>query len=443
MRYLPHTPQDITAMLNAVGIDSLDGLFTHIPQDCRRKEALKIPEPLTEWELNDHMVTLADNMAVSPEYRVFLGAGSYEHHIPSAVSFLLGRSEFVTAYTPYQPEVSQGTLQAIYEYQTLTARLLGMEVANASQYDGASALAEAMLMSIRVSRKKTVAVSRAVHPLYRRVLETYFKPTDFGIKELPYLSDGTTDLSPLKDMDDLGGLAVQSPNFFGCMENLENIQQRLQGKTALLVVCFSEPLAYGIYKNPGQCGADIACGEGQSLGIPRSFGGPALGMFASKMKYVRNMPGRLVGQTIDLEGKRGHVLTLATREQHIRREKATSNICTNHSLCALAAVMYMAALGGTGFKKLAQLNYDKSEYLKSTLARAGFRIPFSRPTFNEFVVEFPANFKQTYQRLLKKKIIGGLPLAGYYPELKNQYLLCVTETMSRKDMDTFVEEIKR
>ena len=443
MRYLPHTPQDITAMLEAVGIDSLDGLFTHIPQDCRRKEALKIPEPLTEWELNDHMLTLADNMAVSPEYRVFLGAGSYEHHIPSAVSFLLGRSEFVTAYTPYQPEVSQGTLQAIYEYQTLTARLLGMEVANASQYDGASALAEAMLMSIRVSRKKTVAVSRAVQPLYRRVLETYFKPTDFGIKELPYLSDGTTDLSPLKDMDDLGGLAVQSPNFFGCMENLENIQQRLQGKTALLVVCFSEPLAYGIYKNPGQCGADIACGEGQSLGIPRSFGGPALGMFASKMKYVRNMPGRLVGQTVDLEGKRGHVLTLATREQHIRREKATSNICTNHSLCALAAVMYMAALGGTGFKKLAQLNYDKSEYLKSTLARAGFRIPFSRPTFNEFVVEFPANFKQTYQRLLKKKIIGGLPLAGYYPELKNQYLLCVTETMSRKDMDTFVEEIKR
>jgi glycine dehydrogenase subunit 1 len=443
MRYLPHTPEDITAMLEAVGIDSLDGLFTHIPQDCRRKEALKSPEPLTEWELNDHMVTLADNMAVSPEYRLFLGAGSYEHHIPSAVSFLLGRSEFVTAYTPYQPEVSQGTLQAIYEYQTLTARLLGMEVANASQYDGASALAEAMLMSIRVSRQKTVAVSRAVHPLYRRVLETYFKPTDLEIKELPYLSDGTTDLGPLKDMDDLGGLAIQSPNFFGCMENLENIKQRLQSKTALLVVCFSEPLAYGIYKNPGQCGADIACGEGQSLGNPRSFGGPALGMFASKMKYVRNMPGRLVGQTVDLEGKRGHVLTLATREQHIRREKATSNICTNNSLCALAAVMYMAALGATGFKKLAQLNYDKSEYLKSALAQAGFKIPFSRPTFNEFVVEFPANFKQTYQRLLKKKIIGGLPLAGYYPELKNHYLLCVTETMTRQDMDTFVEEIKR
>ncbi len=441
MRYLPHTPEDIAAMLKAVGIDSLEGLFAHIPEDCRRKEALNIPESLTEWELNDHIDTLAGNMAVSPEYKVFMGAGSYEHYVPSAVSFLLGRSEFVTAYTPYQPEMSQGTLQAIYEYQTLTSRLLGMEVANASQYDGASALAEAMLMAIRVSRKKTVAVSRAVHPLYRRVLETYLKPTDLEIRELPYLSDGTTDLSPLKDMDDLGGLAVQSPNFLGCMENLEDIKQTLQNKKALLVVCFSEPLAYGLYKNPGQCGADIACGEGQSLGIPRSFGGPALGMFASKMKYVRNLPGRLVGETVDLEGKRGHVLTLATREQHIRREKATSNICTNHSLCALAAVMYMATLGGSGFKELARLNYDKSEYFKAAIKQAGFKLPFSQATFNEFVVEFPAGFKKTYQRLLKKKIIAGFPLDGFYPELKNHYLLCVTETMHKEDMDTFVGSI--
>jgi len=443
MRYLPHTSEDIAAMLKAVGIDSLEGLFTHIPRDCRRQETLKIPEALTEWELNDHIDTLAGNMAVSPEYKVFLGGGSYEHHIPAVVSFLLSRSEFVTAYTPYQPEVSQGTLQAIYEYQTLTCRLLGMEVANASQYDGASALAEAMLMATRVSRKKMVAVSRAVHPLYRQVLKTYFEPTDFKIVELPYLSDGTTDLSSLKDLKDLGGLAVQSPNFFGCIENLENIKQRFQNKETLLVVCFSEPLAYGLYKNPGQCGADIACGEGQSLGIPRSFGGPVLGMFASKMQYVRNMPGRLVGQTKDREGQRGHVLTLSTREQHIRREKATSNICTNHSLCALAAVMYMAALGATGFKKLAQLNYDKSEYLKDALARAGFKIAFSRPTFNEFVVEFPSGFEQTYQRLLKKKMIAGLPLAGFYPELKNHYLLCVTETITRQDIDTFIEEIKQ
>jgi glycine dehydrogenase subunit 1 len=443
MRYLPHTPEDIAAMLKALEIDSLEGLFDHIPEDCRRKEALKIPEYLTEWELNDHMDTLAGSMAVSPEYKIFMGAGSYEHHIPAAVSFLLGRSEFVTAYTPYQPEVSQGTLQAIYEYQTLTARLLGMEVANASQWDGASSLAEAMLMAIRISRKKAVAVSRAVHPLYRRVLETYFEPTDFEIRELPYLSDGTTDLSPLKEMDDLAGAAVQSPNFLGCIEDLENTAQTLQNQKALLVVCFSEPLAYGLYKNPGQSGADIACGEGQSLGIPRSFGGPALGMFATKMKYVRNMPGRLVGQTVDLEGKRGHVLTLSTREQHIRREKATSNICTNNSLCALAAVMYMATLGGSGFRELAQLNYDKSEYLKKALSRAGFNLPFSRATFNEFVVEFPTGFEKTYRRLLKKKMIAGFPLVGFYPELKDHYLLCVTETITKADMDALVQEIEK
>jgi glycine dehydrogenase subunit 1 len=443
MRYLPHTREDIAAMLEAVEIDSLEGLFDHIPENCRRKEALKIPEYLTEWELNDHMDTLAGSMAVSPEYKIFMGAGSYEHHTPSAVSFLLGRSEFVTAYTPYQPEVSQGTLQAIYEYQTLTSRLLGMEVANASQWDGASALAEAMLMAIRISRKKAVAVSRAIHPLYRQVLETYFEPTDFEIRGLPYLSDGTTDLSPLKDMDDLGAVAVQSPNFLGCMENLEDIAQTLESQKVLLVVCFSEPLAYGLYKSPGQCGADIACGEGQSLGIPRSFGGPALGMFAAKMKYVRNMPGRLVGETVDLEGKRGHVLTLSTREQHIRREKATSNICTNNSLCALAAVMYMATLGGSGFKKLAQLNYDKAEYLKNALARAGFKLPFCQATFNEFVVKFPTGFKKTYRRLLKKKIIAGLPLVGFYPELKDHYLLCVTETIAKADMDTLIQEIEK
>ena len=443
MRYLPHTPQDIAAMLKAIRIDSLEGLFAHIPDDCRRQEALNIPEHLTEWELNDHMDMLAGSMAVSPDYKVFMGAGSYEHYIPSAVSFLLGRSEFVTAYTPYQPEVSQGTLQAIYEYQTLTSRLLGMEVANASQYDGASSLAEAMLMAIRVSRKKAVAVSRAVHPLYRRVLETYFEPTDLEIRELPYLADGTTDLSPLNDMDDLGGVAVQSPNFFGCLENVAEINQTLENTEALLVVCFSEPLAYGIYKNPGECGADIACGEGQSLGIPRTFGGPALGMFASKMKYVRNLPGRLVGETVDLDGQRGHVLTLSTREQHIRREKATSNICTNHSLCALAAVMYMAALGCTGFKELAQLNYDKSEYLKNSLTSAGFNLPFSQATFNEFVVEFPAGFTKTYQRLLMKKIVAGLPLGDFYPELKNHYLLCATETITKADIDMLVQEIKK
>jgi glycine dehydrogenase subunit 1 len=442
MRYLPHTPEDISDMLQAVGVESLDDLFSTIPNDCRRKSDLNLPQAMTEWELNNHIDTLSGFMAVSPEYRVFMGAGSYEHYIPASVTHLLSRSEFVTSYTPYQPEMSQGTLQAIFEYQTLTARLLGMEVANASQYDGASALAEAALMAVRISRRKKVAVSRLIHPHYRQVLQTYLEPTDFKIIELPYLADGTSDLSALDGLDDLAAVAVQSPNFFGCIENIQTIGDKCRHKEALFIVCFTEPLAYGLFKNPGSQGADIACGEGQSLGIPRTFGGPALGMFSAQMKYVRNMPGRLVGQTVDQEGRRGFVLTLATREQHIRREKATSNICTNHSLCALASAMYMATLGSSGMKELARLNHDKCEYLKNELRRAGFKIPFEKPTFNEFVVEFPEGFEKIHNRLVDDKIIAGLPLECYYPELKNHYLLCVTETISKEDMDELVGKIK-
>ncbi|MDH3829096.1 MAG: aminomethyl-transferring glycine dehydrogenase subunit GcvPA [Desulfobacterales bacterium] len=442
MRYLPHTPEDIDEMMKTVGVDSLDDLFESIPYDCRCNCELNLPEALTEWELNDHIDTLCSSMAVSPEYKVFMGAGSYEHYIPVSVMHLLGRSEFVTSYTPYQPEMSQGTLQAIFEYQTLTARLLGMEVANASQYDGASALAEALLMAIRISRRKKVAVSRLIHPNYRRVVKTYLAPTDYEIVDLPYLQDGTTDPAALEGLDDLAAVAVQSPNFFGCIENLKTIGDIARQKRALTVVGFSEPLAYGMMNNPGSQGADIVAGEGQSLGIPRSFGGPALGMFAARMKYVRNMPGRLVGQTVDVDGKRGFVLTLATREQHIRREKATSNICTNHSLCALASAMYMSALGGSGIKELARLNYDKCEYLKAELRRAGFTIPFEQPTFNEFVVDFGEGFEKTHERLIADKIIAGLPLECYYPELSNHYLLCVTETISKKDMDELVRKIK-
>jgi glycine dehydrogenase subunit 1 len=442
MRYFPHTPEDITEMLTTVGVDSLDDLFATIPDECRSRNELNLPEALTEWELDNHIDELGGTMAVSPEFKVFMGAGSYAHYIPASVRHLLSRSEFVTSYTPYQPEMSQGTLQAIFEYQTLTARLLGMEVANASQYDGASALAEAALMAVRTTRRKKVAVSRLVHPHYRRVLATYLAPTDYEIVELPYLPDGTTDLAPLDNLGELAAVIVQSPNFFGCIENLKTIGAKTRTEKTLLVVGFSEPLAYGMYQSPGSQGADIACGEGQSLGIPRSFGGPALGMFATLMKYVRNMPGRLVGQTTDVDGERGFVLTLATREQHIRREKATSNICTNHSLCALAAAIYMASLGGTGIRDLARLNYDKSEYLKGALRKAGFAIPFSQSTFNEFVVEFKDGFDKTYQRLTAEKIIAGLPLECYYPELANHYLLCVTETISKQDMDMLVQKLK-
>jgi glycine dehydrogenase subunit 1 len=442
MRYLPHTDEDIGEMLKVAGADTLEDLYSSIPADCRRTDVLHLPDPMTEWELNDHMASLAGAMGVSPDYKVFVGAGSYEHFIPETVTQLLSRSEFVTAYTPYQPEMSQGTLQAIYEYQTLVSRLLGMETANASMYDGASALAEALLMAIRINHKTKVAMARSIHPLYRHVVRTYFSSAGYELLELPYLENGKTDLSALRDIDDLAAVAVQSPNFFGCIENLKLVGESAHGSGALFVVCFSEPLAYGLLKNPGSQGADIACGEGQSFGIPQSFGGPGLGMFASKLQFVRSMPGRLVGLSKDRDGKRGFVLTLATREQHIRREKATSNICTNGSLCALAAAMYMASVGGTGIRELATLNHDKAEYLKRELAKTGFRLPFSAPTFNEFVVEYPDGFKPAYERLLDKKIVPGLPLAPYYPELANHYLLCVTEARTRADMDALVREIQ-
>ena len=379
MRYLPHTPEDIAEMLQAVGAGSFDELFAGIPPECRRSRAMVLPEPLTEWELNRHIDRLAGRMAVAPEYKVFIGAGSYDHHIPAAVGFLTSRSEFVTSYTPYQPEMSQGTLQAIFEYQTLTARLLGMEVANASMYDGASALAEALLMAVRITRRPKVAVSRAVHPLYRRVVRTYLAPTGIEVREIPFGPHGVTDPAALADAGDFAAIAVQSPNFFGCIEELARFADRAHTAGALLVAGFSEPLAFGVFKSPGRQGADIACGEGQSLGIARSFGGPGLGMFAANMQHVRNMPGRLVGETADIEGRRGYVLTLSTREQHIRREKATSNICTNNSLCALTAAVYMASLGGSGMRELAQINYDRTEYLKGRLRAAGVKLPFPPP----------------------------------------------------------------
>ncbi|GAB4340707.1 MAG: aminomethyl-transferring glycine dehydrogenase subunit GcvPA [Candidatus Abyssubacteria bacterium] len=439
MRFLPHTDEEVASMLKTVGAANLDELFSTVPDDCRYRGELNLPGPLTEWELKDHMAALSGHHGC----KAFIGAGSYEHHIPETVSYLASRSEFVTAYTPYQPEVSQGTLQAIYEYQTLTARLLGMEVANASLYDGASALAEALLMAIRVTRRGRVAVSRLVHPFYRRVVQTYFAPTGYEVVELAYNEEGRTDLSDIGAQDEFAAIAVQSPNFFGIVERIDEAARKAHERGALCVIAFTEPLAYGILKSPGQLGADVACGEGQSLGIPQWFGGPGLGMFATKMDYVRNMPGRLVGQTVDAHGKRGFVLTLATREQHIRREKATSNICTNHSLCALTSAIYMASLGGSGIRKLARLNYDKAEYLKSALNRVGCTIAFPSATFNEFVVKYPNDARSTYEKLLEKKMLAGLPLDAYYPELSGQYLLCVTETKSREDMDVFVREVAR
>ena len=429
-------------MLNVVGVKDLEALFSIIPGDCRRHEDMDLPGPFTEWELTDMMSAMADTMGASHEYKVFIGAGSYQHYIPSTLTYLLQRSEFSTSYTPYQPEMSQGTLQGLYEYQTLISRLLGMETANASLYDGASALAEALLMAIRITGRKRVALSNLIHPLHRQVVKTYFEPTDYEIVELPRLENGLTDPSSVNEIKDLAAVAIQSPNFFGCIEDLGAFGESANKNSALFVTSFTEALAYGLLKNPGSMGADIVCGEGQSLGIPCSYGGPGLGIFATKMKHVRNMPGRLVGQTTDVEGRRGFVLTLATREQHIRREKATSNICTNNSLCAMAAAMYMASLGGTGMHQLALLNHDKSEYLKKALRQSGFKIPFESPTFNEFVVVSKVGFEKTYERLLAKKIVAGLPLVSFFPDLGDHYLFCVTETISKEEIDILVREVK-
>jgi glycine dehydrogenase subunit 1 len=356
----------------------------------------------------------------------------------------MGRSEFLTAYTPYQPEMAQGTLQGLFEYQTLTARLLGVDVANASMYDGASALAEALLMGIRVvKKKKRVAVSTAINPHFRQVVESYFRPTEFDVIELPFGEDGRTDLSALAGKQDLAAVALQSPNFFGVIEDMGTAAGAIHDVGALFIACFSEPLAFGLLKSPGLEGADIVCGEGQSFGMPMAFGGPGLGMFGCKDKFTRNLPGRLVGETADLEGKRGYVLTLSTREQHIRREKATSNICSNQGICTLTAAMYMASLGGTGLKKLARLNYDKSEYLKRGFTDAGARICFPSPTFNEFVVEFKDDFQPVRKRLMEQKIVAGLDLARFYPDFANRYLFCVTETAAKEVLDRVISEVKK
>ncbi len=441
MRYLPHTGNDIADMLSVVGVDTLEDMFDSIPEQARLSSQLALPMPHDEWRLRDHIEAVcAENMNTG-RCNSFLGAGCYEHYVPSVVPSLLSRSEFLTAYTPYQPEVSQGTLQAVYEYQTMVCRLLGMEVANASMYDGASALAEALLMAMRITRRNKVMISRAVHPHYREVVRTYLTPKAYEIIEVPFSGDGGTDFSSIEQSDGIAVIAVQSPNFFGCIEDIEAAAEQAESSGALTVVSFTEPLAYGLLKNPGTRGADIACGEGRSFGLSQSTGGMSLGIFTANGKHVRSMPGRLVGKTVDAEGNRGFVLTLATREQHIRREKATSNICTNQSLCAIGAAVYLSCLGKTGIRDLARMNYNKTEYLKTSLVNAGCTIRFSRPTFNEFVVSFPEGNMRVYEKLRARNIIAGLKLEKYYPEVENSLLICVTETKSKEDLDTFIREV--
>ena len=444
MRYLPHTKEDIESMLKVAGQSCLDDLFNCIPDDLKTKDSLDIPESLSEWELNAHMEELASLNIACKDYKCFIGAGSYDHYIPAIIPYLISRSEFMTAYTPYQPEVSQGTLQGIYEFQTMITELLGMDIATASHYDCGTALAEAALIALRKNKNANkIAVSSLTHPSHRQIIDTYISPAGYEIVEIPYTKEGLTDVGALGAMDDIAGIAVQSPNFFGNIEDLSSFKTVAEAKKILFIASFTEALAFGLLKNSGSFGADLVAGEGQSLGIAKSFGGPGLGLLAGTQKLMRSLPGRLIGKTKDANGDDGFVLTLATREQHIRREKASSNICSNNGLNAMTAAVYLATVGKIGIREIAQQNHDKAVYLKTSLEKAGFESVFETPFFNEFVMKAPVSFEQKRTALINDKcIFAGMRLDKFYPGLKNHYLFCATETISKSDIDQLAKEVQ-
>jgi len=440
--YLPHTDAHRREMLDAIGVKSIEELFADIPEEVRFPE-LKLPKPLSEAEILRELREMSERNADLDHYACFLGAGAYNHFVPSVVGHVIGRSEFYTAYTPYQPEISQGTLQTIFEYQTMVCALTGMEVANASHYDGATALAEAALMAVRISREKRqkVIVSPAVHPEYRQTLRTYTRGTAIAVTGDEDLARELDDLKTMLD-EDTACLIVQNPNFFGQLEEVDGLADAVHEAGALLIVAV-DPISLGLFRPPGEYGADIVVGEGQSLGNAISFGGPYLGIFACLDKYKRRMPGRLVGETVDVEGRRGYVLTLTPREQHIRREKATSNICTNEALCALAAGAYLAAMGKTGLRKVAELCYHKAHYAAQRIAELpGFELVDDKPFFKEFVVRCPKPPAEINRQLLQQKIIGGYELGKAYPHLADCMLFCVTEMNTREEIDRLVEALQ-
>ncbi|MDR3561645.1 MAG: aminomethyl-transferring glycine dehydrogenase subunit GcvPA [Negativicutes bacterium] len=436
--YLPHTDSDRKAMLAAIGVGAAKDLFADIPAGLHLGRPLNLPAAMAEADLARHMHQLADKNANLQDYACFLGAGVYDHYRPSVVEHVIRRSEFYTAYTQYQPEIAQGYLQALWEYQSMICLITGMDVANASLYDGGTALAEAAMMAAAATGRSEVVVAQTVHPHYRTVLNTYAIDKNIKVIEAGY-ADGATDLAKIKQLVGAGTAAVivQTPNFFGCVEDLAALADLAHSQGALLVVS-ADPVSLGLLEAPGALGADIVVGEGQSLGLAPSFGGPFLGFFAATEKLMRKMPGRIVGQTTDFEGTRGFVLTLQAREQHIRREKATSNICSNEALCALAAAVYLASLGREGFGQVADLSLQKAHYAFGELTKQGYQPVFGAPFFKEFVVRCARPVAEINAALLKQCIIGGLDLGKYYPELANCMLLCVTENRSKAEIDSLV-----
>lgn len=446
MRYIPHTDTETEEMLAVAGVDNLDDLFAGIPDALRLKRSLELPPPLSEPELLRHIKKISEKNLPAGLNLSFLGAGSYCHHVPAAVSDLIGRSEWLTPYTPYQPEISQGTLQAIFEYQSMICNLTGMEVTNASHYDGATATAEAALMSISKTKRSKIVVSSTLHPEYREVIKTVLKPRNNEIQEVPFQQDGRINIAVLQERldSDTACFIIQSPNFFGIMENLEEISKIVSASGALFVVTITDPTCLGIFRGPGEFGADIVTAEGQSFGCGLNFGGPYLGIFASREKYVRQMPGRISGATTDSDGKRGFVLTMSTREQHIRRERATSNICSNEALLALAAGMYLSLLGKNGLKRIAEINIANAEYLKSEITKIpGIELKFNGPTYNEFVVSINTDLESLNRILLSNNIFGGATLECWYPEMENDLLICTTECHNKEDLDKYVSILKK
>jgi glycine dehydrogenase subunit 1 len=434
--YIPNTQEEQAEMLSVLGLGSIDQLFEDIPQE-HRNPRLDLPGPLSELEIRKELGAMAGKNRHLGSGPSFLGAGCYHHFIPSIVAALMTRGEFLTAYTPYQAEASQGTLQVIYEFQTLISALYGMEVANAGMYDGATSLAEAALMACRVTRRNRVAVANTISPAYQRVIHTYCQGQGIQV-------DQVSPESPELD-DSTACLVIQYPNFYGYIEDLEKQSQAIHQHQGLLVVS-ADPVAMGLYQPPGHYGADIITGEGQPLGIPPSYGGPYLGLFATKQEYIRQMPSRLSGRTVDSQGRTGYVLTLQTREQHIRRERATSNICTSETLYALASTIYLAAMGKQGLRQVAELCYQKAHYAAAQIAQLpGYSLPLSGPFFQEFVVECPQPPAEINRRLLEWDILGGLDIStpeyGNGSPTSNHMLLCVTEMNSKDDIDALVSAL--
>jgi glycine dehydrogenase subunit 1 len=442
MRYLPKSPADREEMLREIGVGSIADLFATIPAEYQLTRDLKVPRQHSESEIVDRFREFAEKNATG--YASFLGAGVYRHYKPVIIDSLVLRGEFLTSYTPYQPEISQGTLQAMFEFQTMICELTGMEIANASMYDGSTGAAEAMMMAVRVTGRDKAVIARTVHPEYREVIRTYAQHQEIPIAEVSYAANGRVDMAALDAAitSQTACVMIQSPNFFGTIEDVTAIAEMAHAKGALLIVAIAEAVSLGVVKPPAE--ADIVSMEAQSFGVALSYGGPYCGVIACKEKFLRQMPGRIVGETKDMDGKRGYVLTLSTREQHIRREKATSNICTNQALVAMMVTIFLTVYGKQGLRELAEHNLAKAAYLKGALAGDGAKVLFEgAPRFHEFVLETPSGAAETNEALLAQKIIGGLPLERWYPELgPNASLWCATEMTTRKQMDAAAEALR-